>query len=286
MNTADAQAALVAAGLGHLAAHIDLLARPSIRLFADPVDESGVSIGMSKLGGLPDLPPGFDWPEWRGLPQSFIAQIRLADLWSTGPDEPVDVLPRQGMLWFFYDARQETYGEALEDEGGWRVFYLEGDLAKLHRATAPAALPAESRFHACALRFARELTFSQQPELEIPGLVWAEGDQERYEQWLWSLRSPAARALPHHRLFGFPDTIQDDMRLQCQRLSQGVREVDNAGFNGVSSGAMDWHLLLQVDSDARAGMRWANAGMLYYWIRQSDLQTRRFDAAWLVLQSE
>jgi hypothetical protein len=33
-------------------------------------------------------------------------------------------------------------------------------------------------------------------------------------------------------------------------------------------------------------MRWANNGMLYYWIEQDALSARRFDGTWLVLQSE
>ena len=54
----------------------------------------------------------------------------------------------------------------------------------------------------------------------------------------------------------------------------------------LSKGAMDWQLLLQIDSDENAGMRWGNAGMLYYWIKRDDLKARHFDDTWLVLQSE
>jgi len=44
--------------------------------------------------------------------------------------------------------------------------------------------------------------------------------------------------------------------------------------------------LLQVDSDPSVGMQWANAGMLYFWIRRQDLAAKRFDDVWVVLQSE
>jgi uncharacterized protein YwqG len=50
------------------------------------------------------------------------------------------------------------------------------------------------------------------------------------------------------------------------------------------SGAADWRLLLQVDSEEHAGMVWGDAGRLYYWMRTQDLVARRFDQAWLVLQ--
>jgi uncharacterized protein YwqG len=53
-----------------------------------------------------------------------------------------------------------------------------------------------------------------------------------------------------------------------------------------SKGMSDWQLLLQVDSDEHAEMRWATAGMVYYWIKLADLRAGRFDETWLVLQSE
>jgi uncharacterized protein YwqG len=47
---------------------------------------------------------------------------------------------------------------------------------------------------------------------------------------------------------------------------------------------MDWHLLLQVDSEQAAGMMWGDVGRLYYWIRSKDLKAGNFDNVWLVLQ--
>jgi uncharacterized protein YwqG len=33
-------------------------------------------------------------------------------------------------------------------------------------------------------------------------------------------------------------------------------------------------------------MQWGNTGMIYYWLKASDLKKSDFDDAWLVLQSE
>jgi uncharacterized protein YwqG len=286
MDKADFQAALVAAGLSRLVKDIDRLARPSIRITAAEVDESLLYVGASKLGGVPDLPTGTAWPEWKGLPQSFIAQIRLDDVSQYGTEK---VLPQSGMLWFFYDAQQQTFGEDPADRGGWQVLYTDGDLNTLHRAPAPTALPATSQYHACLLSFASELTLSQQPRLEIPELDWSDDDQKKYESVLSSFSSQAehaCRATPHHRMLGNPDTIQDDMRLECQLASNGVTDIDDPRAAALSKGAMGWLLLLQIDTDDTIGMRWGNTGMLYFWIKSADLQTQHFDASWFVLQSE
>jgi len=282
MDKTTVQAAFVAAGLSQRIKDINALARPSIRLFTTPLEESSLQVGISKLGGLPDLPAGTVWPEWHGLPQSFIAQVHLDDLYSYDVER---LLPRHGMLWFFYDAQQQTFGENPADAGGWRVLFRE-DLTTLQRTQAPARLPAKSRFRACSIRFANELTLPQQPELELPSFDWNDEEVRRYETLLSTFPDPADRATIHHRMLGHADTLQEDMRLQCQLITHGVTSPNDPRIGELSKGASDWQLLLQVDSDDHAGMRWANAGMVYYWIKWADLQAHRFDETWLVLQSE
>jgi len=277
------QAALANAALPQLAKSIDLLSQPSIRLYTTPVEDAALRIGASRIGGLPDLPASTNWPEWKGKPQSFIAQIRLDEVHQYDTN---GLLPPQGMLWFFYDATQQTFGDSPADSGGWRVLFMDGDLSKLQRVSAPAQLPTESRFRACSIKFAGEMTLTQQPELEIPQLNWSQAEQKQYETLLSTLSVPDDRTKVHHRLLGFPDTIQDDMRQQCQLASNGVTDPNDPRIAALTKGAMDWQLLLQIDSDEQTGMRWGNSGMLYYWLKRADLQARHFERAWLVLQSE
>lgn len=285
MDQANLQQVFAAAGFSRLIPHIDTLVRPSIRLITAPVDESTLPTGASKLGGLPDLPVDAYWPTWHDLPQSFLAQLRLADVQPFLQGALAEALPEQGMLWFFYDAQQETFGVDQADQGGWRVLFLDAARPALWRTPAPKTLPKESRFRACKLTLTGELTFAAQPPLEIADLDWSDADQERYEALLSSLVPPTS-PIPRHRLLGFPDTLQDDMRLQCELASHGVTDVDDPHVEALAPGADAWRLLLQIDSDAQAGMRWASSGMVYYWLRQADCQARRFEASWLVLQSE
>lgn len=283
MQKTDIEQAFLKAGLKARVPAIDTLTRNSVRLLTRPAAEDALRAGDSKIGGLPDLPAGVSWPELNGQPQSFIAQIRLADARKFDSE---GLLPAQGMLWFFYDASQQTFGEQPEDRNGWRVLFNPDPSISLQRTGAPASLPAESLFQPCALTLSSELTLALQPELELPGLDWSDEEQQRYEQVLEELRDPADRALPHHRLLGYPDTIQDDMREQCQLVSNGITDSDDPRAASLQAGAQDWLLLLQIDTDANAKMRWANNGMIYYWIRRADLRDRHFDAGWLVLQSE
>ncbi|GHO49532.1 YwqG family protein [Ktedonospora formicarum] len=269
------------AGLQRLTRDIDPLVKPSIRLNAQPTTDESLPIGVSKLGGMPDLPLDIPWPVWHNLSQSFIAQINLRD---THPYDANKLLPERGMLWFFYDARQETYGDEPANRGGWSVFFRE-ESGELKRAQAPANLPAASQFKAASLSFACELTLSQIPALEISSFDWTDEEQERYDDLLEDFVPPEKRAF-RHRLLGNPDLLQDDLRLQCQLISHGVTEDDDPREGELTPGAKEWQLLFQVDTDERIGMRWASTGMLYYSITASDLRARRFENTWLILQSE
>ena len=220
MDISQVQSLFTKAGFARLLPYLDMLMRPSVRLLAAPTDESAINVGFSKLGGSPDLPPDASWPLYRGIPQSFIMQLRLEDL---AAYPAASVLPRQGMLWFFYDAAQETYGDDPANKGGWCVLFRDHGLDTLTRTVEPASSSQKPHFAPCALRFSEELTLSAQPPLEVPDLAWSDHDQEAFDSVFEQFTTAASDATqPRHRLFGFPDTIQDDMREQCQTITQGI----------------------------------------------------------------
>ena len=108
------------AGLSRLVKDIDFLAKDSIRLHTKVAGEYDLSIGASRIGGVPDVPPDFKWPERNAMPQSFVAQIYLDEV---HPYDTHGALPARGILWFFYDAKRETYGADPADRGGWSVLF-------------------------------------------------------------------------------------------------------------------------------------------------------------------
>lgn len=286
----DVSRALAAAQLTELAGKVDALARPAIRLGLKIVEQSSAAIGSSRVGGQPDLPPGTSWPAKQGAPMSFVAQVRMEE---AAPYDTAHLLPPTGLLAFFYDAAQETYGTDPTDQAGFQVLYFATDLARLQRLPFPEALPASARFQPCAVTFSNELTVAQSPDLEIPGLSWPPDAQKRYEAAIGGVAGVASQSQPQggprSQLLGFPYTLQDDMRVQSQLASHGV-SMDQAGSDprtaALSAGAPNWQLLLQLDSEPQAGMRWADAGMLYYWIEREPLRSATFDNVWVVLQSD
>ncbi|HEU5438274.1 MAG TPA: YwqG family protein [Ktedonobacterales bacterium] len=285
MTPDEVRSSLSAAGLGNLTAHLDALTRPGIRLATRAVAQSALAIGASALGGQPDLPPGTAWPAKQGVPMSFVGQIRLEE---AAPYDTAHLLPPAGLLSFFYDAQQETYGTQPSDRDGFRVYYF-ASAAGLQRQPFPAALPAAARFTSCAVTYSSELTLPQRPNAELAGLAWSPQQQEQYEAATASYTAQQRQSGPQNQLLGFPNALQDDMRLECQLASHGI-SMENAANDPrtqtLSAAADTWHLLFQVDSDPHAGMRWADSGMLYYWIERDALRSANFDNTWVVLQGD
>ncbi|GCE14470.1 YwqG family protein [Tengunoibacter tsumagoiensis] len=280
MDKAGLITALTNNGLTQLEQYSQQISRSSLRI--STASTSSLKIGSSRLGGQPDLPPGTDWPQWQGRPQSFIAQLQLSDL----PHIADTFLPSTGMLWFFYDSQQQAFGDKPTDRGAWQVLFAKDTPATLRPAPVPDTLAKQGQFKARALTFSPELTLSAQPQLEVPGLSWTDTDQKRYDTVFAQFQDEAGQAAPRHRISGFPDTIQDDMRLQCQMMTHGVTDSASPQVAELQRHANDWQLLLQVDTDEQIGMRWGSSGMLYYWLPVDALRKQQFDQTWLVVQSE
>ena len=291
MDPRDILSALSNVGLSRIQADVLKLLQESIRLTPHPLGDTLPPPGVSHLGGVPDLPAGVTWPAWKDAPMSFIAQVDLADLANFSPAQD---LPKSGLLSFFYDAAQETYGADPGDRGGWQVLYFppappkeggvhwfsRGDPQLIKTVPFPAGLPANARFKPSRLTFASEYTLPGAPSQYLPGLNWSQDEIERYEEFQAGFPSAEDRKTLHFRMFGCPDQIQDDMQLQCALYANGASEAQAAAHKD------GWQLLLQVDSDETIGMRWASYGMLYFWMEKAALQNRQFDRSWLVMQSE
>jgi uncharacterized protein YwqG len=282
MENAQTQKALTSAGLARVATDLASLARPSIRLTTTPMDEAKLAVGASKFGGLPDLPIGTAWPILNGVAMSLVAQIRLED---AKPYDANQQLPPAGLLTFFYDARQRTYGDSPKDRDGWQVLYF-ASAAQAQRTSAPVDLPDDALFKPCALAFSSESTMPLEPHLERADLTLSAEERQAYEAFLASFPTPQGSRGVRNRMLGYADTIQDDMRLQAQLMSHGLTDSNDPNAKALLAGAMDWTLLLQVDSDPNAGMRWASEGRLYFWIERAALAAEKFDNVWAVLQSD
>ncbi len=275
MNRSALTHAVHAAGLGEYASRITEAAADCIRLTPHPT--SHMTIGASRLGGLPDLEEGLDWPRWRGQSLSFIAQINLADI-AVFP--VASALPRSGLLSFFYDADQRTWGFDPADAGSFRAMYSSG--LRLQQRPIPEDVPEHGHYLACSVAF--------EADVSLPPYYWPEFSalfelmtiekREAYIEFCWQQRS---------QMFGYPMQIQNDMRPECAMVTGGIyvggiEPWEDPATEPLRAQAANWQLLLQIDSDDVPNMSWGDDGMLYFWIPQQALAAHDFEQTWMILQ--
>jgi len=238
---------------------------------------------FSKLGGIPLVPPEFSWPVWKSEPLAFLAQLDLSEV-AAALASPW--MPTTGALYFFYDKEQSTWGFDPADLGSWRVVYSDTDRSSLTPAELPSGIGADHVYAGVPVAFRNIASFPDLQRLKIntTGLTEAE-----FDDLIDMILSPFEGA-PSHQLFGFPTPVQaDDMELECQLASNGVYCGTPDGYrtalaSQLSSGANDWRLLLQLDSDDAVDMMWGDLGRLYFWVRESDARMLDFTKVWMILQ--
>ncbi|MBN1346744.1 MAG: DUF1963 domain-containing protein [Phycisphaerae bacterium] len=292
------------AGLERVAEPIADAAWTSIRVRTKPVrSEDDLPLGVSKLGGRPDLLPGIEWPTWKQGPLDFLAQFYLPDLARFGDEE--DEFLKSGWLLFFYDSMSDAWGAEAEERGSWRVIFQDGDASLLERKSFPASptdTTEESRERAagyapCAVELTEEMKLPHLDSLFVRALDLTEAEATAYMKLtaqpvlLGERTDEEADSDPSggHRLFGHPDIIQDDMQFDCELIARGMRREDMGDLpddelTDFLTRAIQWRLLLQLDSDNNMGAMWGDMGALYFWIPEDQMLERNYEDVWMMLQ--
>jgi len=239
----------------------------------------------SRIGGLPLLPSGTPWPRKDGRPLAFVLQVQLDPLPGA---TTVLGLPATGLLSFFYDMEGQPWGFDPADRGSFAVVYTEhpdGCAA----VPFPDDLGPDWRIAPVTLKSEPTVTLPSPLDPAFPRHLLTEEEDDRWADALSDLAEELGwgeRTL----LGGYPHLIQGDMRLECEMVARGGANAggpegyDDPRLEDWKEGSGEWMHLLQVASEDDAGLMWGDVGCLYYWIRKYDLEARRFDQAWLILQ--
>ncbi len=264
------------------------LAKPAVAIAATEVPNGQPTRGISRFGGLPDVAEDFKWPKRGRQPLTFLAQIVLTE---AAPFLDETSLPKKGCLWFFYDMEEQPWGLEPDDRDGWRVVFAPVEGTELKRAALPRGLDEGNVLPESKLTFARSTTLPARSAQEVQALELSKAEEETYKAILGESQTLNSESVPLHQLAGHPAPVQSgDMRIECQLRLEGIgseQEEEWAGAKGneIRSAAMEWELLLQLDTNQVADFSWGDAERLYFWICKQDLADNRSDRCWLILQS-
>ena len=249
----------------------------------------------SKFGGKPAVPTDFKWPyfesenfdgETASRPLSFLCQINLEEI---HPYDKENLLPKTGLLLFFYEQDSQRWGFDPEDEGCSRVYYFE-NVNELQLMDIPTDMKEEYRVKEYSLSFSAKLSYPCYEEFEIYSDIDCDWDDydERVEKEGYDFDSEC------HKLLGYASLVQGEMLTECERTTRGLfcgdaesyRSTSKEDKEAIEKAAPDWMLLFQMTSiqDDDYELMFGDMGNLYFYIRKEDLKARNFHKVWLVLQ--
>ncbi len=238
------------------------------------------------------------------IPLTFLGQIDLEDIPRYGE---FPRLPPSGILYFFWDVLLCPPGWRASSKGSCRVFYLKG----CNNLESSSEMGDDDELHLCMsdsqcnLLFEPGWTASNYYESEMESYSNDKNDsllslllQENLEELpngfpekneSTILINDHSSSNPMHLLLGSPMEIQNPMQEMCQLCSHGFNSLDynlnsHTDVAHLQEGVKDWRLLLQLDCDDNLDWEWGDAGMLYFWIRQQDLEKQDFSNVWCELQ--
>jgi uncharacterized protein YwqG len=199
-------------------------------------------------------------------PLDFLLQINLAEAYAFNQTAS---LPKSGLLSFFYDLKEQPWGYDPKKLGGFRVQYTPGGVPIVPTAMSPPDFAlGEHR-----ITFRTGLTLPH-----IGSRVYEQfdklgdlndGEAEAYFAFSDEVERLGRQTGGNHHLLGHSDNVQGDMQLEAQLVTNGLYCGNETGYKdprrkALESGADDWMLLLQLDSDDTAEFMWGDAGMLYF----------------------
>jgi uncharacterized protein YwqG len=155
-------------------------------------------------------------------------------------------------------------------------------------AEFPKGLADNARYPKRRLRFVREWILPKYLELNTGQFAFWRTNE--YRDLIARLNSEGAGRETVHRVGGYPQEIQGDMRLECQMVTHGLNWGDRSWREDprraeLEKGAADWQLLIQFDSDEeRLGWMWGDLGRVYFWARRQDIEAADFRKSWAILQ--
>lgn len=250
--------------------------QPSIQLQLVKSNDIRLKVGTSKIGGHPDLPVGWSIPKHNEKELHFIAQINLHDMQSHNVD---GLLPKTGMLYFFYDANEQPWGFDPNDKGMHQVLFCEFP-DYLRRV-----VPNQESFPPSVISFQTKPTVHE----SVYSDVEVEGDEPYEFAWEMSeLHFDEGNGKFHH-LLGHPQSIQSEvMDVECHLVTNGFYLGEgyptDEEIEALEGSGEDWTLLFQLDSNDESAMDWGDDGRLYFWIKKGDLAQKNFENTWVILQ--
>lgn len=286
---------------------LNSLKRPGIGLAFKKTEEA-LAPNASKFGGNPYLPADFEWPYYEGdtiedegeyvnRPLTFLLQVNLADVAQFDTEQ---LLPRTGMLYFFYEYASMKWGIEPDDNGCAKVYYYDCPVEQLKETPLPddyfdTVMDEGDELPELAVVFTKRDSVPDIYEVEdYQGLECDFDEYEEAREKALGRSREGEDCYDSSQMLGYAEIVQSSMLLDCEEMTtcvkKGVKKLklSKAERKEMFERSKEWTLLLQLSCVSDRGdfyLDWVDGGQLYFYIRKEDLKAGNFNNIWLILQS-
>ena len=230
------------------AERFDALAEPAVFLIRERAPQS-----RSRIGGLPHLPDGLDWPE----EQHFLAEIHLDEIPRAAAP---DALPQSGVFFFFADLMELDRGTVLY-----------ADAAALMPRNPPEGL---HDYWGLAGAGQTVLPAHTVRAMELPLLNPGDIDLDKNGRQALQMH-----AIQRHRDAILAVTVNGEPVLSPPSETYIYSMIGGPKLDIPNPSEGSGVKLLQLDSDAGLGLMFGDMGIVEFWIDEEDLRAGRLDRA-------
>lgn len=259
----------------------------SVRL--TPYTSNKIEIGKTKFGGNPHLPSFIDWvkkPDGKHF--SFLVQVNLSEIASFDSD---NLLPESGMIYFFLDLDSWNSGKVI----------FTPDVSDLEEAETPIDISVEKKsflqrifklkgrsyyLNEFGVEISKEYHVPSWDSLRVKRIATKHKINKRnyqvFKEEVWEdellYEKGENEMTSNHHLLGLYNGIQNEYYetefVEFKNFKKmSVEEIDKA---------LNWKLLLQIDSDKLMNWSWGDWGKIYFFIHKDDFKKCNFDNVQIV----
>lgn len=233
--------------------------------------------GLTHFGGVPDVPAGFEWPQYTDkeidetYSLDFVVQFDCEELKKYDLE---NIIPEKGLLSVFYDLEGQPCEGESNDKGCIRVFWFE-DIHELKPAKLPEDI--DKAMPCFSMNLDREDSYLSWEDYKI---IYGEMNKRERMEYCSKLSDLGYnQESKKSKLLGYPDVIQNSMLEELQNEYTKNRDTIK-NFD-------EWALLLQLSSLQCDDFEllFGDCGKLFLYIRKKDLLEKNFDNIHVILQA-
>ncbi|WP_370408194.1 DUF1963 domain-containing protein, partial [Tenacibaculum dicentrarchi] len=263
---------------------LDLI-KPTIGIKTKSKDDNEIGIGVSKIGGNPDLPLDFKWPKFENEYLTFCAQYNLSEL---SKYDLQNKLPKNGMLYAFVFIDQD-YPGFMNKESSYKLIYLE-KTENIERIEFPKEYFLEGKFKSAKIEYFEYYTLPYNGNYKIKKY------EEKYDDFGYFYETVTEfidnltnqKTDNYHQILGEDRSVQSNVVSDFAAKELEIETIEDyeskkAEINEISK---KYRILLQLDClDRNSDLSKFGGNMvMYFGIEPKNLKKKKIENVILAFQ--